>query len=49
MRVAACNGHLPFDVAFAADDIFILAWNVAQGENQGEEFDWRSLSWMKRS
>jgi hypothetical protein len=39
---------LPFDVAFAADDDFVLAWVVAKGENEGGEFDWDRMKWIER-
>jgi hypothetical protein len=45
MRVAACGGSLPFDIAFAADDDFVLAWIIAHGENEGGKFDWRRMAW----
>lgn len=48
MRVAACKGQLPFDVAFLAEDAFVLAWCVAQGENNGGKFHWETLSWEER-
>ena len=47
MRVAACGGNLPFDVAFGTDDdSFILAWIVAKGENDGGKFDWVGMKWI---
>jgi hypothetical protein len=48
LRVAACQVGLPFDVAFAADDDFILAWLIAQGENAGGEFIWSQMNWLKK-
>jgi hypothetical protein len=48
VRVAACGGVLPFDTAFAADDDFILAWIVAKGENDGGEFLWHQMKWLKK-
>jgi hypothetical protein len=48
LRVAACGGSLPFDVAFSADDDFVLAWIVAKGENDGLTFDWPNLKWISR-
>jgi hypothetical protein len=39
---------LPFDVAFVADDGFVLAWLIANGENNGGEFDWERHNWMPR-
>jgi hypothetical protein len=48
LRVAACNGTLPFDAAFAADDDFVLAWIIASGENEGGEFDWHRMQWAER-
>ena len=47
MRVAACKGALPFDVAFSADDDFVLAWIIARGENEGWSFNWKSGSWIE--
>jgi hypothetical protein len=47
LRVAACGGVLPFDVAFAADDDFVLAWIVAKGENDGGRFNWRNMTWVE--
>jgi hypothetical protein len=47
LRVAAV-GSLPFDVAFAADDDFVLAWIVAKGENEGGEFLWDKMKWIER-
>jgi hypothetical protein len=49
MRVAACGGTLPFDVAFSADDSFVMAWVVAAGENDGSQFDWQAMKWRERS
>jgi hypothetical protein len=48
LRVAACGGDLPFDVAFAADDDFVLAWLIASGENNGGAFDWKTMKWLPR-
>jgi hypothetical protein len=48
MRVAACAGSMPFDVAFSADDDFVLAWVIARGENDGGEFDWLNMGWVER-
>jgi hypothetical protein len=40
---------LPFDVAFSADDDFVIAWLVAKGENDGRQFfDWDQLKWIER-
>jgi hypothetical protein len=36
---------LDFHVAFEADDGFILAWLVANGENNGASFDWDAGRW----
>jgi hypothetical protein len=47
MRVAACGGSLPFDVAFSADDDFIFAWMIAKGENDGGHFDWSQMKWIE--
>jgi hypothetical protein len=46
--VAACDGQLPFDLAFSADDVFILAWMVAKGENEGGQFVWETMTWKPR-
>jgi hypothetical protein len=48
LRVAACGGTLPFDVAFAAEDDFVLAWLIAKGENDGGTFDWPSMKWINK-
>lgn len=48
MRVAACGGVLPFDVAFSADDDFALAWLIAKGENEGGEFEWHRMQWANK-
>ena len=48
MRVAACGGVIPFNAAFAADDSFVLAWIVAKGENEGGEFLWNQMDWLKK-
>jgi hypothetical protein len=48
LRVAACNGVLPFDTAFAADDAFVLAWLVANGENNGGTFEWLTGNWAQK-
>ena len=48
LRVAACGGKIPFDVAFSADDDFVLAWIIADGENNGGEFDWPTIRWLPR-
>jgi hypothetical protein len=40
---------MPFDTAFAADDDFVLAWIIANVENNGGEFDWATMSWIERS
>lgn len=45
MRVAACDGKLSPEMAFDADDGFVLAWIVANGENHGATFDWTNLTW----
>jgi hypothetical protein len=39
---------LPFDVAFSADDDFVLAFLIAKGENEGAEFDWAGMQWRKK-
>jgi len=39
---------MPFDVAFAADDDFVLAWIIARGENQGGRFDWHRMAWLEQ-
>jgi len=39
---------LPFDLAFEADDDFVLAWLVAKGENEGGEFDWDGMRWVQK-
>lgn len=39
---------MPFDVAFAADDGLVLAWLIANGENSGGEFDWKTMIWLPR-
>jgi hypothetical protein len=49
LRVAACDGKLPFDVAFDADDDFVLAWIIARGENQGGQFDWKRMAWREQT
>jgi hypothetical protein len=37
------------DIAFAADDGFVLAWLVAHGENNGATYDWVTKEWaLKR-
>jgi hypothetical protein len=48
LRVAACGGKIPFDAAFAADDDFVLAWIIANGENEGSEFIWEEMKWSPR-
>jgi len=48
LRVAACSGNIPFDAAFAADDDFVLAWIIADGENNGGEYDWGNMKWFPR-
>jgi len=48
LRVAACGGVLPFDLAFDADDDFVLAWLIAKGENEGGEFDWKRMKWIEK-
>lgn len=48
MRVAACNGQMPFDTAFNTDDGIILAWLVANGENNGGSYDWTTGQWADR-
>jgi len=48
MRVAACRGELPFDLAFTADECFVLAWIIARGENEGGQFNWRSMEWVEK-
>lgn len=48
MRVAACKGALPFDVAFSVPDDFLVAWNVVAGEIEGGEFSWRTMTWRDR-
>jgi hypothetical protein len=48
MRVAACGGVMPFDVAFAADDDFVLGWIIAKGENEGGWFDWQRVVWVEQ-
>lgn len=42
------GGRLPFDVAFNSDDGFVLAWLVANGENNGGTFDWTLGQWEPR-
>jgi len=39
---------MSFDIAFSADDDFVLGWIIADGENKGGTFDWPSLSWIDR-
>jgi hypothetical protein len=39
---------LPFDAAFSADDDFVLAWIIANGENQGGEFLWSQMKWLDK-
>jgi hypothetical protein len=46
--VAACNAGLSFDAAFSADDDFVLAWLIAKGENEGGEFIWSQMNWLKK-
>jgi hypothetical protein len=48
MRVAACGGVLPFNTAFAFEDDFVLAWIIAKGENEGGEFLWEQMRWLKK-
>jgi hypothetical protein len=48
LRVAACGGTMSFDIAFSADDDFVLAWIVAKGENEGATFDWVNMQWIDR-
>jgi hypothetical protein len=48
LRVAAVQCGLPFDVAFSADDDFVLAWIIAKGENEGGTFSWRQMEWLKK-
>jgi hypothetical protein len=35
-------------VAFAADDVFVRAWMIAHGENNGGTFDWDKRQWAKQ-
>jgi hypothetical protein len=49
LRVAASGGTLPFDVAFSAGDDFVLAWLIANGENNGAVFDWIRMRWITKS
>lgn len=39
---------MPFDLAFDADDDFVLAWLIAKGENEGGEFDWKRMKWIEK-
>ena len=39
---------MPFDIAFEADDNFILAWIVVKGELEGWQFDWSQMKWRVR-
>jgi hypothetical protein len=39
---------VPFDVAFVADDDFVLAWIIANGENAGGEFLWHQMKWLEK-
>lgn len=48
MRVGMVHSGVPFDLAFGADETFVMAWLVAHGENEGGEFDWNTLQWVKR-
>jgi hypothetical protein len=48
MRVAACRGIMPFDVAFDAADDFVMAWVIADGENNGSKFDWQTNKWREK-
>jgi hypothetical protein len=41
------NG-VPFDVAFAWDEAFVLAAVVIFGEQEGGEFDWSDMRWKRR-
>lgn len=36
------------DFALEADDGLVLAWLVANGENNGGMFDWVTKEWAKR-
>jgi hypothetical protein len=36
---------MPFDLAFTADDDFVLAWLIATGENNGRRFNWNARRW----
>jgi len=38
---------LPFDIAFAADDDFCLAWVITRGENEGGTFSWAAMKWIE--
>ncbi len=39
---------MPFDVAFALPPDERLAYVVALGTLDGEQFDWRALRWVSR-
>ena len=38
------NG-VPFDVAFALDEITRAAWSIICSEFNGSKFNWRTMSW----
>ncbi len=41
------NG-IPFDVAFALDDVTRAAWCIVFSEMDGAEFDWSAMSFRER-
>jgi hypothetical protein len=38
---------VPFDKAWDMKPMMKLAWLVADGENDGGEFDWQAMRWKK--
>jgi len=41
------NG-VPWDVAWSLEDGDVLAYCVAFGTFEGNEFDWQSMKWVER-
>ena len=48
MRLFLHKSGVDFDVAFSLGDNEAIAWAVALGEMDGNEFDWNSFRWKKR-
>ena len=41
------NG-VPFDVAFALDDVTRAAWSIIYSEMEGAEFDWNTMRFKEQ-